>query len=101
LTKYINKAERVIAFGNKFSIPGTEPIELTDAEVANPFTQLYIKDGVLVEVPESVQEPTEETKIDIDTMTVKQLQDYAVTNNIDLGDAAKKEDILALIKAVK
>ena len=35
----------------------------------------------------------------IDDMTVQELKAYAEENGIDLGDASKKEDILAVIKA--
>lgn len=36
----------------------------------------------------------------IDKMTVAQLKEYAAENDIDLGTAEKKADILAIISAV-
>jgi len=45
----------------------------------------------------SVQ-PTEKS---LDDMTVKELKKYAIDNDIELGDASKKEDIIARIKEVK
>lgn len=35
----------------------------------------------------------------VEKMTVAELKDYAAENEIDLGEAAKKEDILQLILA--
>ncbi|WP_138496340.1 hypothetical protein [Paenibacillus pinistramenti] len=37
----------------------------------------------------------------VEDMTVAELKAYAAEHQIDLGDAAKKEDILAKIKAVQ
>lgn len=42
------------------------------------------------------KEPAAET--DVDKMTVAELKEYAARNDIELGDATKKEDILAAIK---
>jgi hypothetical protein len=39
-----------------------------------------------------------EKATDIDKMTVEQLKEYATANNIDLGDATKKAEILDIIK---
>lgn len=38
--------------------------------------------------------------VDIDSMKVNELKEYAAQNGIDLGEAVKKADILAVIKAV-
>lgn len=40
----------------------------------------------------------EEKKTNVDEMTVDELKAYAAANNIDLGEATKKADILAAIK---
>lgn len=46
-----------------------------------------------------VQRAEEEQKdIPIEKMTVSQLKDYAKQNNIELGEATKKEDILQAIQ---
>lgn len=44
------------------------------------------------------QEPEAPAEIDLDGMTVKALKDYAEKHGIDIGNAAKKADILAAIK---
>jgi hypothetical protein len=45
------------------------------------------------------QEPEDQKEPDIlDGMTVAQLKEFAADNGIDLGDAKKKADILAVIK---
>lgn len=52
----------------------------------------------------TVLDETDETAVpekSIDEMTVTELKDHAAATGIDLGDATKKEDILAKIKAVK
>lgn len=43
-------------------------------------------------------EVVEEKAADFDEMTVAELKAYAAANNIDLGEATKKADILAAIK---
>ncbi|MDF2563685.1 MAG: hypothetical protein K0Q53_80 [Massilibacillus sp.] len=97
MAKFENKTERVLAFGEKFSIPGAEPIELTDAEI-----KIYSVDA-LVEAKRlsKIIEEVVVDKIDVDNMTVVQLKEYATTNGIDIGDATKKEDILAVIKTAE
>ena len=44
------------------------------------------------------QKPEPTAGIDLDGMTVKELKAYAEAHDIDLGDATKKADILAVIK---
>lgn len=41
----------------------------------------------------------EQKKDPLDSMKVDELKEYAKTNGIDIGDATKKADILAAIKA--
>lgn len=52
------------------------------------------------EQPEQEREDQEEIAI-LDGMTVAQLKAYAKENGIDLGEAKKKADILAVIKNAK
>ncbi|AYB39975.1 hypothetical protein D5F52_17850 [Brevibacillus laterosporus] len=49
---------------------------------------------------EESQEPEVEEK-SIDKMTVAELKEYAIQREIDLGEATKKDDILAVIKGVE
>ena len=44
------------------------------------------------------QEPETPEEINLDGMTVKELKAYAEAHNIDLGNTAKKADILEVIK---
>lgn len=54
------------------------------------------------EVEEEVlKEANENPEADLDKMTAPQLKAYAEKNEIDLGDATKKEDILSAIKAAQ
>lgn len=55
------------------------------------------------EVPEP-KDPTDEEskeKDPFDSMKVEELKEYAAENGIDLGDATKKADIIAVIKAAE
>ena len=52
----------------------------------------------LKELGHTVVEAKEEKKTNVDEMTVDELKAYAAANNIDLGEATKKADILAAIK---
>jgi hypothetical protein len=97
MAKYINRDERVYALGEKFLIPNGEAVELTATEEKHPVIAPMIEKGKLEKVAESATEPT----VSIDDMTVPQLKEYAALNKIDLGDATKKEDILAAIKAAE
>lgn len=48
------------------------------------------------------REPDEtngESAANLDSMTVAEMKEYAEANNIDIGEAKKKADILAVIKA--
>ena len=46
----------------------------------------------------TVVEAEDKKKTNVDEMTVDELKAYAAENNIDLGEATKKADILAAIK---
>lgn len=53
-----------------------------------------------LEVAKKQQDETPEVK-PIDKMTIAELKSYAEQNAIDLGDASKRADILAVIQAVQ
>lgn len=60
------------------------------------------REQVAKEVAEKADREAEEKlqkEKPIDKMTVSELKAYAETNKIDLGDATKKDDILAAIQA--
>lgn len=94
MSKYINQSERVFIIGGSFSIPGGEAIELTAAQELE--AQAHISANELVKAPETVDDD-----VSIDNMTLPQLKECAAGNNIDLGQATKKEDIIAIIKAAE
>ncbi|MGG1444346.1 hypothetical protein ABE354_20265 [Brevibacillus laterosporus] len=62
-----------------------------------------IENLVVPQISEELQEseiyPLEEKSID--KMTVAELKEYAIQHEIDLGEATKKDDILAVIKGVE
>ena len=51
-------------------------------------------------VEEGNKEGSEQERVDFDGMKVAELKAYAEENGIELGEATKKADILAAIKAV-
>lgn len=59
-----------------------------NAEDYDPKTDKLVEDVVETEV---------ETEKSFEDMTVKELQKYAKDNNIDLGDATKKADIIDVL----
>jgi hypothetical protein len=97
MAKYTSKGVRVIAVNEKYIIPGGEAVELTDNEVKLPQIAVAIDSGELFKTKETVVEPN----VSVDEMTVKQLQEYAASQNIDLGKVTAKDDILAAIKAAE
>lgn len=58
----------------------------------------FVRSGYMVE-EETAQEPAADTELD--KLTVPELKDHAAKAGIDLGDATKKDDILAAIKGVQ
>ncbi|ATO50140.1 hypothetical protein P4V86_19410 [Brevibacillus laterosporus] len=62
-----------------------------------------IEELVVPQISEESQEPEtyplEEKSID--KMTVAELKEYAIQHDIDLGEATKKDDILAVIKGAE
>lgn len=62
----------------------------------------YLKKQLKADVYDDVKvEPLEKQKTDkpLEKRTVDELRQYAADNNVDLGEATKKEDILAAIAA--
>lgn len=73
--------------------PAHTPFEVEDADV-----EALVKDGAIVTVPPKAVENSDKS---LDTMKVDELRAYAESNNIDIGKATKKADILAVIKAAE
>jgi hypothetical protein len=58
--------------------------------------------GSYMEVIEDLDDANDDGQVsDLEKMTVKQLQDLAVAESIDLGDKTKKADIVAAIEAAR
>lgn len=51
-----------------------------------------------IDAPQATQP---EPEIDFQSMTIAQLKEYAAEHNIDLGDASKKDDIIAVLSDVE
>ena len=100
MAKYLkNNSVRVICLGAKNLIPGNDPVEVTDKEIAHPIIAAKIEKKILTLTEDS--DPITVADDPLAEMTVKELQAYADTNGIDLGEATKKADILAAIKAAE
>lgn len=65
----------------------TVPVEVEAVE------QEQVQEQAQEQAQEQVQE-----QVNFEEMTVAELKAYAAANNIDLGEATKKADILAAIK---
>lgn len=94
----VNNQARVWCLGDTDLIPGKKA-DVDKTYLKHPDVADAIKKGHLTVVDGGADEG-EET-VDIDSMTVDQLKAYAVEQKIDLGAAAKKEEILAAIKAAQ
>ena len=74
------------------SHPAHTPFTVEDKDVES-----LVRDGAIVTVPP--QAVPQSSEVSIDNMKVDELKAYAESNNIDIGKAQKKADILAAIKA--
>lgn len=89
--------------GDKMYFPG-DTREASESQVGH-----LVKSGVLTttapkrKAERTLQNKAEdgapENKTDFEAMTLAELTEYAETNDIDLGDATRKADIIAAIEA--
>lgn len=95
MAKYdlINEAPGARGFGDVLVDAGQSlrGVDLTDEEVAH-----IEKFGLLKVVPED-----EASKSDLDGLKVDELKALAESEDIDLGDATKKAEIIAAIKLAR
>lgn len=78
--------------------PDNEPLSRTikvGEIIAGDLAAVAVREGWAEE--EGAEGGVEDESVSIDGMTVNQLKAYAAENNIDLGDASKKDDIRAAI----
>lgn len=68
----------------------------------------WVAEGDLVDIPVEVEETFDEEEleevdetVDFSTFTIAELRDYAEEHGIDLGDAKKKDDIVAVLSSTK
>ncbi len=110
MAKYLtNNSVRVICIGSKNIIPGAGPVEVSAKDIEHPIIAAKIKAGILTLTEDSAPETAvaEVTVADaaaadpLAEMTVAQLKAYASKEKIDLGEASKKADIIAIIKAAE
>lgn len=73
--------------------PAHTPFKVDDVDVPG-----LVQQGAIVTVPPAAVETPHKS---IDDMKVDELKAYAESNNIDIGKAQKKADILAAIKAAE
>jgi hypothetical protein len=92
--KIRNNGSMIYCLGDTNLIPGA-PAKDVDASYLNHLeVKAAIKKGHLSVIEGG---ETEDPKA-VEDMTVAELKAYATENNIDLGDATKKDDILAAIQ---
>ncbi len=80
-----------------------EPFDFTDDELKSINAMAKASGNELVRklVVEGGATQADVEPKTVDDMTVPQLRDYAASKQIDLGDATKKDDVIARIKAVE
>lgn len=86
-----------VSFGLKFMRGVSE--DTTDEKLVK---RLCKHGYALVEEPEAVDPedtPDEEPAYNFDEMTVAELKEFAKANEIDLGEATRKADIIEVLKA--
>ena len=86
--KFVNTAKY-----KGINYPAHTPFEVEDADVES-----LVKDGAIVIVAPKAVETSDKS---FDAMKVDELRAYAESNNIDIGKAQKKADIIAAIKAAE
>jgi hypothetical protein len=96
-----NKGKCVICIGDKNIIPGGVPVKLTKLESDHPEIQSHFELGDLELAEVGDTEGVSDGDVTLDDMTLAQLNECAAGNKIDLGQATKKEDIIAIIKAAE
>jgi len=75
----------------KHNLPGENRFELLDKE--------SVEDNAPIEESQTDEDGgDQDEEVDLNSLTVAQLQDYAEENEIDLEDATKKADIIAAIQ---
>lgn len=102
MAKFLNNTIRVISVANNVLIPGVEAelkLRQKDLELY-PSIQAMIKKGDLIVEGLEVEavDLADKENLDFDDMTVAELKAYAHAHQIDLGDAIKKAEIIAVLK---
>lgn len=92
--KVRNNGSMIYCLGDTNLIPGAPAKEVDAAQLEHFEVKEAIKKGHLTVVEGG---KTEDPKA-VEDMTVAELKAYAAENNIDLGEATKKDDILAAIQ---
>lgn len=87
--KFVNEAKyRGVTY------PAHTPFQVDDKDI-----EALIKEGAIVTIPPKSAGVAESCGKSIDAMKIDELREYAEKNNINLGKADRKSDILAAIKA--
>lgn len=93
-----NNGTCIYALGDKNFVPGGKQVEVSKEEAEHPHIKQLVADGKLQLIQGGLQQTSGTEASELDKMTVAQLKAYAVEQGISLGDATKREDILAILK---
>jgi hypothetical protein len=95
--------ERTLETGRTYDVPGEVPRDVADDLVAGGYAvPVGGPAKPAAKTPKTPAPPKgEDVPGSLDGKTVEQLLAYAVENELDLGGATKKADILAAIKAAE
>lgn len=98
MAKYLqNNSVGIICIGGKNLIPGADPTPVTEKDIAHPRVASKIANKILTLTEDDKPALPEEDPLQ--DMTVSQLKALAAKENIDLGPAKSKTDIIAAIHA--
>ena len=98
MAKYLqNNSVGIICIGGKNLIPGADPTPVTEKDIAHPHIAAKIASGVLTLTED--EKPALPEADPLQDMTVSQLKALAAKENIDVGSAKSKTDIIAAIHA--
>ena len=97
--KIRNDGSMIYCLGDTNLIPGAPAKEVDSSYLNHPEVKAAIKKGRLKVIEGGSADPAKSKTVE--EMTVPELQAYAAEKEIDLGDATKKADILAAIKAAE
>ena len=90
--------QQILLLARGSALPADIDPELVDRLLAKGLV-VEVEDAGVEDATEVGSAPASVASADFDAMNLDQLREYAQANQVDLGGATKKADILAVLKA--